>query len=106
MVLASGDPRDRLVAALLDEAKRRPPGSGDRRDLEELRLLHDRLRIHGVRVEFTADHVLTEGVYFFDPDGNRLEIFAQEMTPAVGKQYLHAAHIAEDVMKPLDLRTS
>lgn len=74
--------------------------------LEELRSLHDRLRSHGVRVEFTADHVLTKSVYFFDPDGNRLEIFSQEMTPAVGKQYLHAARTAEDVMKALDLERS
>ena len=71
--------------------------------LEELRSLHDRLRNHGVRVEFTADHVLTKSVYFFDPDGNRLEIFCQAMAPAVGKQYLHAARTAEDVMKPLEL---
>jgi catechol 2,3-dioxygenase len=74
--------------------------------LEELRSLHDRLRSHGVRVEFTADHVLTKSVYFFDPDGNRLEIFSQEMTPAVGKQYLHAARTADDVMKALDLERS
>ena len=73
---------------------------------EELRSLHDRLRSHGVRVEFTADHVLTKSVYFFDPDGNRLEIFSQEMTPAVGKEYLHAARTAGDVMKPLDLERS
>jgi catechol 2,3-dioxygenase len=70
--------------------------------VEELRSLHDRLRSHGVRVEFTADHVLTKSVYFFDPDGNRLEIFSQEMTPAVGKEYLHSARTAGDVMKPLD----
>ena len=71
--------------------------------VEELRSLHDRLRSHGVRVEFTADHVLTKSVYFFDPDGNRLEIFSQEMTPAIGKEYLHSARTAGDVMKPLDL---
>ena len=69
----------------------------------ELRSLHDRLRSRGVEVEFTADHVLTKSVYFFDPDGNRLEIFSQEMTPAVGKQYLHDARAPEDVMRPLNL---
>jgi len=74
--------------------------------LEELRSLHDRLTNHGVRVEFTADHVLTKSVYFFDPDGNRLEIFSQEMPPASGKQYLHAARTAADVMKTLDLEKS
>src|SRR5262245_62812583 len=47
----------------------------------ELRELHDRLKSHGVKVEFTADHVLTKSVYFFDPDGNRLEFFSQEMPP-------------------------
>lgn len=74
--------------------------------LEELRSLHDRLRNHGVRVEFTADHILTKSVYFFDPDGNRLEIFTQEMTPAAAKRYLHEARTAEDVMKALDLGSS
>jgi catechol 2,3-dioxygenase len=74
--------------------------------LEQLRELHDRLKTYGARVEFTADHVLTKSVYFFDPDGNRLEIFSQEMTPAVAKQYLHAARAGSDVMKPLDLETT
>jgi catechol 2,3-dioxygenase len=69
----------------------------------QLRELHDRLRSHGVRVEFTADHVLTKSVYFFDPDGNRLEIFSQEMPAPGAKQYLHDAHAAADVMRPLDL---
>lgn len=74
--------------------------------LDELRTLHDRLRSRGVPVEFTADHILTKSVYFFDPDGNRLEIFSQEMTPAVGKQYLHDARSAEDVMRPLGFERS
>jgi catechol 2,3-dioxygenase len=69
---------------------------------EQLRQLHDRLKRYGVRVEFTADHVLTKSVYFFDPDGNRLEIFSQEMPAANAKQYLHDARVASDVLKPLD----
>ena len=69
---------------------------------EQLRELHDRLKARGVRVEFTADHVLTKSVYFFDPDGNRLEIFSQEMPPAAAKEVLHAARVADDVMRPLD----
>jgi catechol 2,3-dioxygenase len=68
----------------------------------QLRQLHDRLKRYGVRVEFTADHVLTKSVYFFDPDGNRLEIFSQEMPAASAKQYLHEARAAGDVMRPLD----
>lgn len=74
--------------------------------LEALRSFHDRLTSHGVRVEFTADHVLTKSIYFFDPDGNRLEIFSQEMAPAVGKRYLHEARSPEDVMRVLDLERS
>ena len=74
--------------------------------LEALRSFHDRLASHGVRVEFTADHVLTKSIYFFDPDGNRLEIFSQEMAPAVGKRYLHEARSPEDVMRVLDLERS
>ena len=57
----------------------------------------------GVRVEFTADHVLTKSVYFFDPDGSRLEIFSQELPGVSAKQYLHKARVAADVMRPLDL---
>lgn len=73
---------------------------------EQLRELYERLKSYDARVEFTADHVLTKSVYFFDPDGNRLEIFSQEMTPAVGKQFLHDARAAADVMRPLDLETT
>src|SRR6266498_1390512 len=52
------------------------------------------------------DIALTKSVYFFDPDGNRLEIFSQEMTPVDGKQFLHDARAVADVMKPLDLETA
>jgi catechol 2,3-dioxygenase len=69
----------------------------------QLRDLHDRLKAHGVQVESTADHVLTKSVYFLDPDGNRLEIFSQEMPAADAKQYLHAARATADVLRPLDL---
>jgi catechol 2,3-dioxygenase len=73
---------------------------------EQLRELYERLKRYGARVEFTADHVLTKSVYFFDPDGNRLEIFSQELPSANAKQYLHEAKAAADVMRPLDLETA
>jgi catechol 2,3-dioxygenase len=73
---------------------------------EQLRELYERLKRSGARVEFTADHVLTKSVYFFDPDGNRLEIFSQELPSASAKQYLHEARAAADVMRPLDLETT
>jgi catechol 2,3-dioxygenase len=46
---------------------------------EELRQLYRRLLDHGARVEFTADHGLSKSLYFFDPDGNRLELFFPTM---------------------------
>src|SRR5262249_57039802 len=73
---------------------------------EQLRELYERLKRSGACVEFTADHVLTKSVYFFDPDGNRLEIFSQELPGDSAKQYLHAARAAADVMRPLDLETA
>ena len=54
-------------------------------DQEQLRELYERLKRYGARVEFTADHVLTKSVYFFDPDGNRLEIFSQELPSTSAK---------------------
>ena len=74
--------------------------------LEQLGELRSRLRSHGVEVEFTADHVLTKSLYFLDPDGNRLELFSQAMSPAEGKEYLHQARVPEDVMRPLDLEVA
>ena len=73
---------------------------------EQLREFYVRLKSYGARVEFTADHVLTKSVYFFDPDGNRLEIFSQEMTPGDGKRYLHDARASAEVMRPLDLESA
>jgi catechol-2,3-dioxygenase len=39
-------------------------------------------------VEFTAEHILTKSVYFFDPDGNRLEIFCEMMDPETGMEHM------------------
>src|SRR5215510_5568036 len=55
---------------------------------EQLQELYERLKHYGAKVEFTADHVLTKSVYFFDPDGNRLEIFCEIMDPASGMQHM------------------
>jgi catechol 2,3-dioxygenase len=75
-------------------------------DQEQLRELYERLKRYGARVEFTADHVLTKSVYFFDPDGNRLEIFSQELPSPSAKKYLHEARAASDVMRPLNFETA
>jgi catechol-2,3-dioxygenase len=69
----------------------------------QLKELYKRVKDYGARVEFTADHVLTKSFYFLDPDGNRLEIFSQEMEQAEAKQFLHDARHVGDVMRPLEL---
>ena len=71
----------------------------------ELRELYQRLKDHGVKVDFTADHVLTKSVYFFDPDGNRLEIFCESMEMAAAKNYLHTTYDLSKLMGPLDLES-
>lgn len=70
---------------------------------DQLKELYQRLKSHGANVEMTADHVMTKSVYFFDPDGNRLEIFSQELSQRDGKQYLHDHNTLSDLMRPLDL---
>ena len=46
---------------------------------EELKEIYQRIKASGAKVEFLADHGVTKGFYFFDPDGNRLEIFYQHL---------------------------
>ena len=70
---------------------------------DQLKELYQRLNDYGAKVEMTADHVLTKSFYFLDPDGNRLELFAQAMDLADAKQVLHDAAEASDLMKPLEL---
>jgi catechol 2,3-dioxygenase len=70
---------------------------------EQLRELYDLLKGRGVEVEMTADHVITKSFYFFDPDGNRLELYSQVMAPPEAKQYLHDARVGADALRPLDL---
>jgi catechol 2,3-dioxygenase len=70
---------------------------------EQLREFYDLLKKRGVEVEMTADHGVTQSLYFLDPDGNRLELYIQVMSHAEGKQYLHNAHVGADALRPLDL---
>jgi catechol 2,3-dioxygenase len=69
---------------------------------QQLRELHARLKARGVETEMTADHVITQSLYFLDPDGNRFELFTQVMPETEAKQYLHDARAMADVMRPLD----
>jgi catechol 2,3-dioxygenase len=72
---------------------------------EELGELYHLLKARGVEVEMTADHQITKSFYFLDPDGNRLELYAQVMSHPEAKQYLRGARVAADAMRPLDLES-
>ncbi len=70
---------------------------------DELKELFQRLTDYGATVEMTADHVITKSFYLLDPDGNRLELFAQILEQQEAKQFLHDAEGSSDLMKPLEL---
>ena len=70
---------------------------------QELREFYERMKSKDVAVEFTANHVITKSFYFFDPDGNRIEIFSQELPATEAKQLLHDTTSGAAVMGPLDL---
>jgi len=45
----------------------------------ELKEIYQRVKSAGARIEMTADHGVSKSFYFFDPDGNRLEVFYQAL---------------------------
>ena len=51
---------------------------------EELSRLHAQLISNGVEIDRVVDHSVGWGVYFYDPDGNRLEFFCER--PNLGKE--------------------
>ena len=70
---------------------------------DQLKELYKKLTDYGTKVEMTADHILTKSFYFLDPDGNRLELFAQILEPDNAKRVLRDARTGSDLMKPLEL---
>ena len=67
---------------------------------QELKELYGRLVTHGAKIDSTTDHGLTHSVYFFDPDGNRLEIFCETMDPEEGMQTMRSTR---GTAKPLEI---
>ena len=67
---------------------------------EELGQLYGRLLKAGASIDRTTEHSTTLSVYFFDPDGNRLEIFAEKLSPEEGRRVLREGG---GVNKPLAL---
>ena len=67
---------------------------------EQLRQLYGRLLKAGADIDRTTEHSTTISVYFFDPDGNRLEIFAEKLSPEEGRRVLREGGGAN---RPLEL---
>jgi catechol-2,3-dioxygenase len=67
---------------------------------EELGQLYGRLLKAGAQIDRTTEHSTTLSVYFFDPDGNRLEIFAEKLSPDEGRRVLREGG---GTNKPLEL---
>ena len=58
---------------------------------EELKEIYQRIKASGAEIDFLADHGLTKSFYFFDPDGNRLEVFYQHMHGDEAMNYMREA---------------
>jgi catechol-2,3-dioxygenase len=67
---------------------------------EELRQIYGRVVNAATRIDRTTDHGLTRSVYFFDPDGNRLEIFCEMMEPREGRQFMRSSR---GMARPLEI---
>lgn len=46
------------------------------RDEDDLREAYDTLLRENVEIAYTVNHGVTKSVYFYDPDGNELEVYA------------------------------
>ena len=71
--------------------------------LDELKQRYQRMKGMGVEIDFTTDHGLSQSVYFFDPDGNRLEVFCETMSPEEGIDFMRAGRAGRD---PLELEVT
>lgn len=66
----------------------------------ELQAAHRELVELGVPVEATVEHNVTRSVYFFDPDGNRVELYCDMVANG-----FEAMQTLGPVSKPLDIDT-
>jgi len=54
--------------------------------LEELETIKDRLVANGIGVIGVTDHTIFKSIYFFDPNGHRLEVACDTGTPKMYQQ--------------------
>lgn len=65
--------------------------------LEDLRVMHKKLLAAGLRIDAVVNHVSALGCYYFDPEGNRSEVFWVTGRPC----WVPIAHLI-DIHRPDD----
>ena len=71
-------------------------------DDHDLRAAYDKLKAAGVPIRSVTDHGMTHSVYFFDPDGNTLEVYTDVYGEAEGREVMRTK---VNMRAPLDLET-
>ena len=66
----------------------------------ELQAAHRELLALGIPIEATIEHNVTRSVYFFDPDGNRVELYCDIVSNG-----FEAMRTLGPAVKPLDIET-
>ena len=51
-------------------------------DLDDLKEAYQEFQAIGVKLDHNTDHGMTSSIYFFDPDGNRIEYFCNNHADA------------------------
>jgi catechol 2,3-dioxygenase-like lactoylglutathione lyase family enzyme len=64
--------------------------------VQDVEIMKARLEAHGVKVLGITDHGFVKSIYFFDPNGIRLEFTAETATQDELKDYARKAHAALD----------
>jgi catechol 2,3-dioxygenase-like lactoylglutathione lyase family enzyme len=62
--------------------------------VESVEAMRQRLAAHGVKTTSLVDHGFVRSIYFFDPNGLRLEIAARTEAPGFLEQAANEAHAA------------
>jgi catechol 2,3-dioxygenase len=63
---------------------------------DELKEYYARLKRHGVHISRTADHGVTNSIYFSDPDGNGLEAYCDIGVDGLARARRRSARSADD----------
>ena len=62
--------------------------------IDDVRAIKDRLEKHGIEVLGVTDHGFVQSIYFFDPNGLRLEVTTRTETEEYMSQAKRSAHAA------------